>query len=355
MPVTVCPWDDPASWNAFLASVPGAHFQQSWQWGELAPDLGGRVTRLAAVEGGSMVAAMQLFAFPVGATGLTYLYVPRGPALRRPSLQVVAPLLEAARLVGGRTGAIGIRLEPNAHSCDVEWKRCLDSLGLRPAYPPSQPRSSWVLDIGGPAEDLLIGMKQKTRYNIRLAERKGVEVVEGGPSDLDAFYDLYRQTAARDDFFAHGKSLYARMFSLFWDADSFCLLLARYRDQLLAAITLVRLGTTCWYLHGASGNEHRNLMAPHLLQWRGIEWARSRGCTRYDFRAVPDALRDDQDMYGVYRFKAGFGGRHDTVLHTYAASYRPWLFGLWQLWFAGRFAAQGWRRRRQGLPARQFA
>jgi lipid II:glycine glycyltransferase (peptidoglycan interpeptide bridge formation enzyme) len=202
---------------------------------------------------------------------------------------------------------------------------------------------------------LLAGMKQKTRYNIRLAARKGVEVSPGGAADLDDFYALFRETAERDDFFIHDRGLYERMFELFWSAGRFCLLLARHRGKLIAAITLVRFGDTCWYLQGASSNAHRNLMATYLLQWKGLQWARHHGCTLYDFRAVPDILREDQDMYGVYRFKEGFGGRQETTLHTYTAAYQPGLFGLWQLAFAGRFAVDAWRRRRAGLPARQSA
>jgi hypothetical protein len=96
-------------------------------------------------------------------------------------------------------------------------------------------------------------------------------------------------------------------------------------------------------------------MATYLLQWEGIQWARRNGCTLYDFRAVPDILREDQDMYGVYRFKEGFGGYQLTTLHTYAQAYQPGLFGLWQLYFAGRFKLDAWQRRRHGLPARPFA
>jgi lipid II:glycine glycyltransferase (peptidoglycan interpeptide bridge formation enzyme) len=198
-------------------------------------------------------------------------------------------------------------------------------------------------------------MKQKTRYNIGLASRRGVEIEEGSATSLEEFYQLYRQTAARDDFVIHAQPFYARMFSVFSRSGLFCMLVACYAGQPLAAITLVRFGTICWYLHGASSNEHRNLMAPHLLQWEGIRWAKRQGCTHYDFRAVPDVLREDQDMYGVYRFKEGFGGQQRTALHTYAAAYQPGLFGLWQLYTAGRFALTERRRRRQGLPARQFA
>jgi lipid II:glycine glycyltransferase (peptidoglycan interpeptide bridge formation enzyme) len=231
----------------------------------------------------------------------------------------------------------------------------LAALGFAPTYPPSQPRSSWVLDIAPEPDSLLAAMKQKTRYNIRLAGRKGVKVIEGTEGDLEAFYRLYRDTAERDDFFIHSRQVYERMFSLFCRAGNFCLLLARFQGQIIAAVTLVRFGQTCWYVHGASSNEHRNLMAPYLLQWESIQRARAWGCTLYDFRAVPDVLREDQDMYGVYRFKEGFGGYHVTAQHTWAQAYDPLLFGLWQAYFRARFDLTARQRRRRGLPARQFA
>lgn len=355
MTISIRPWHDSASWNAFVATTPRAHFQQSWEWGELAPDLGGRVIRLAALDDDRMVGAAQIFISPVRYTGSEYLYVPRGPAVCSPSVAILAPLLDACRAAGREASALGIRVEPNAPACNPEWKETLHSLGLRPTFPPSQPRSSWLLDIRPDPDTLLAGMKQKTRYNVRLAERKGVEVSEGEPADLDTFYALYRETAQRDDFFIHSREMYGRMFSLFWEADNFCLLLARYRGEVIAAVTLIRFGRTCWYLQGASSNEHRNLMSTYLLQWEGIRRARDWGCDLYDFRAIPDVLDPDQDMYGVYRFKEGFGGYSLTTLNTYTVAYRPGLFGLWQLYFRARFDLDNRRRRRQGLPIRQFA
>ncbi|HEX6508467.1 MAG TPA: peptidoglycan bridge formation glycyltransferase FemA/FemB family protein [Chloroflexota bacterium] len=355
MSVTVQRWDDAPSWNEFVASTPGAHFQQSWEWGELAPSLGGRVARLAAVRGGEICAAMQVFINPVRETDRSILYVPRGPALRAPCIQFVGPLLDAARSVGQESGVIGIRMEPNAAEGDCGWDHAFRALDLHPTWPPSQPRSSWVLDIDAEPDTLLANMKQKTRYNIRLASKKGVEVVDAGTDQLDTFYRLYQETAARDDFFIQPRSFYAEMFDVFDRAGSFSLLFALHDERPIAAVTLLRFGETCWYVHGASSNEHRNFMATYLLQWEAIRRAQEWGCSLYDFRAVPDVLREDQDMYGVYRFKEGFGGRKVTALHTYTAPYRPGLFGTWQVFFSGRFALQERRRRRAGLPARQFA
>ncbi|HZU11476.1 MAG TPA: peptidoglycan bridge formation glycyltransferase FemA/FemB family protein [Chloroflexota bacterium] len=355
MTLTVRGWDDPVTWNDFTASVPMAHFQQSWQWGELAPELGGQAVRLGAARDGELTGAMQIFVNPVAHTGSTMLYVPRGPAVHQPDVVTIGALLRGARDVGADTGALGLRLEPSAPAGNACWERSLRTLGLYPTFPPSQPRSSWVLDISPDEDALLAGMKSKTRYNIRLAARKGVTVTEGTDADFDEFYALLRETAERDDFFVHREDVYRRMFALFREAGMFALLLARYQGRLIAAVTLVRFGPTCWYLHGASSNVDRNVMAPYLLQWEGIRWAKGQGCREYDFRAVPDLLRPDQDMYGVYRFKEGFGGHQLTTMHTYAQAYRPGLFGLWQLFFSGRFALGQWQRRRHCLPVRQFA
>jgi len=373
MAVSVRIWDDPTSWNTFVASTPHAHFQQSWEWGELAPSLGGKPHRFAALSGESLVGAMQVFVNPLSRTGRTHLYVPRGPAVMGADVEVLGPLFDAARLAGHDERGVGIKIEPPMSACNGPWKRSIEALGFQPAHPPNQPRSSWVLDLTPDETELLAGMKQKTRYNIRLAGRKGVDVTRafGGETQvsldrasevseqdapvLDEFYRLFRETAARDDFFIHQKHVYDRMFSLFRRAGTFCMLLAHHGGELIAAITLVRFGPTCWYLQGASSNEHRNLMATYLLQWEGIRWAKSQGCSLYDFRAVPDMLREDQDMYGVYRFKEGFGGYQVTTMETFAAPYHLGLFTLWQLYFSGRFALTNWQRRRNGLPIRQFA
>lgn len=352
MSVTVRPWDDPRSWNDFVTSTSRPHFQQSWQWGEVASALGARPVRLMALCGRQPVAAAQIFVTPIGRIAQRYLYVPRGPAACQASVETLGPLFDAARGLGHETSAIGLKIEPNAEASDRDWRWALAALGLRPSYPPSQPRSTWVLDIV-PDDDLLAGMKQKTRYNLRLAARKGVEVHEVGPEELDAFYDLYAETARRDDFTIHSRPVYRRLVEAF--AENFRMLFARLGDELLAAVTVIRFGRTCWYLHGASSNAHRNLMAPYLLQWEAIRWARDQGCAEYDFRGVPDVLREDQDMYGVYRFKAGFGGRKVTVLDAYAAPYHFGWFGLWQLYLATRFRAMNWSRRRRRLPIRQSA
>src|SRR5579884_624636 len=217
MTVIVRPWDDPEGWNAFVASTPYAHFQQSWQWGELAPQLDGRALRLRAECAGKPVATAQVFIHDIRGVGRTHLYIPRGPASCEPSLEVLGPLFAEAQAIGKREHAVGLRVESNAPAGDEALATTFRTLGMFPTYPPSQPRSSWLLDIRPSLDELLVGMKSKTRYNIRLAERKGVTVEAGEPVDVAAFYTLLRATATRDGFFIHDEALYRRMFQLFWD------------------------------------------------------------------------------------------------------------------------------------------
>ena len=207
MTVTVRRWEDPTSWNTFVSAVSDAHFQQSWEWGELARELGGRAVRLAAVCDNQLVGSAQVFINPTGGLGHTHLYIPRGPVLREPRLEVLGPLLDQARALGEDCRALGVRVEPNCADSDPAWPRLLQSLDFARSYPPSQPRSSWVLDITPDPDALLAAMKQKTRYNIRLAARKGIEVREGGEADLDRLWRDARplRWQVRDQHGLHGR------------------------------------------------------------------------------------------------------------------------------------------------------
>ena len=133
---------------------------------------------------------------------------------------------------------------------------------------------------------------------------------------------MYRETADRDRFFIHDIDTYRQIFHSYWKRGQFELLIARYRGTPIAAVTLVHLGRCVWYLYGASADRHRDVMAPHLLQWNAIKWAKDRGAAIYDFRGVPDVSARGQEMYGVFRFKQGFGGRQVTFLETYALGHK---------------------------------
>jgi len=176
-------------------------------------------------------------------------------------------------------------------------------------------------------------MKQKTRYNINLAMRHGVTVRAG--DDTRGFYTLLQETTARDEFAAHSPAYYKAAYELFSENNRVRLLFAEHEGRPLAALMVFAMGKRAWYFYGASSSESRQQMAPYLLQWEAMRWARSRGCTSYDMWGVPDfdeqtlesgfTSRSD-GLWGVYRFKRGFGGRLERTVGTWQRVYAPAVF-----------------------------
>jgi lipid II:glycine glycyltransferase (peptidoglycan interpeptide bridge formation enzyme) len=195
-----------------------------------------------------------------------------------------------------------------------------DPFGLSPFFVKApvdiQPPSTVLIDIGRDEESLLGDMKPKTRYNIRLAAKKGIEVSAEGPEALSLWYRLYRETAERDKIAIHPESYYRTIFQL---ADEYPedgvmldLYMARHEGEALAGIIVARYGDTAFYLYGASSDRKRNLMPAYALQWQAMRQAAQAGCSSYDLFGIPPADDRSHPMHGLYRFKTGFGG---AVLH----------------------------------------
>jgi peptidoglycan pentaglycine glycine transferase (the first glycine) len=222
--------------------------------------------------------------------------------------------------------------------------------GWRASAEQIQFRNTVMLDLTLDEDALLGAMKPKTRYNIRLAGRKDVIARPGGPDDLLRIYDMYAETAARDDFIIRPFDYYCDAWGDFVAAGLAQPFVAEFEGELLAALILFRLGRTAWYMYGASSNRHRNRMPNHLLQWEAIRWARAEGCTSYDFWGAPDQADESDPMWGVYRFKAGFGGHF--VRHIGAYDYpvsRPlyWFYTVAMPRYLDRLRARH-RRARSG-------
>ena len=160
-------------------------------------------------------------------------------------------------------------------------------------------------------------MKSKTRYNIRLAERKGVCIRQGSTADLAAFYRLYDETSRRDGFLIRPFEYYQEVWRTFLGAGQARLLLADVDETLVAGLMLFVFGESAWYMYGASSQAHRNAMPNYLLQWEAIRQAKDLGCSRYDMWGAPDTFDQSQAMWGVYRFKTGFGGETWRGLGAY--------------------------------------
>jgi lipid II:glycine glycyltransferase (peptidoglycan interpeptide bridge formation enzyme) len=244
-------------------------------------------------------------------------------------------MLAAIELASRRRKAWAVWIEPEALR-DSDAVQALMRNGYIPSTRTIQPSNTIVVDISHDEDTILARMKSKTRYNIRLAERKGVQVQEGGLRDLDAFYNLMQVTSERDKFGIHNKRYYQRLLELFLPVEQAGLIFAYVEGEPTAALLVMALGTKAWYIAGASSNKHRKLMPTYAAQWAAIRWAKARGCVIYDLWGVPDAdaqtleaqfTERSDGLWGVYRFKRGFGGE----LIRYAGLWEKSLHPLYKL------------------------
>jgi lipid II:glycine glycyltransferase (peptidoglycan interpeptide bridge formation enzyme) len=312
-----------AAWDAFVAGHPAGHILQTSRWARLKSAFGwaALLVPLRAgpalsepLLGGSSVLLRRL---PWGGT---LAYVPRGPVVDWSRPDHVSALFVVLRETCLKRRIGIIKIEPELPDTP-EVAAQLAAAGFRRSPQRIQPLSTIHVDLTGDEEAILARMKQKWRYNIRLAERKGVTVRRGAPADLPAIQKLMDATAARDRFGAHNLAYHTAATELFGPPDMMAWFIAEHEGRMLAAIAVFALGRMAWYMWGASADEDRNLMPNHALQWAAMRWARDRGCTRYDLWGIPDEVGADPAAYadpdswgegglwGVYRFKQGFGGQ----------------------------------------------
>jgi len=271
------------------------------------------------------------------APGLTAAYVPQGPE-HGPDPERYGPFLEelSMALAAHLDPSVAfIRYDlpwvspyapdPSADPCREPWtgppparvRELRMNFGtklwsLRKAPVDLTVADSLVVDLTGCQDDVFARMKPKTRYNVRLAERRGVHVFAAGPELLPVFFDLYLQTAERDGFAARDYDYFRALFAELvagHDAAELHFLLAAHESDILAGAIVALCGQTAYYLFGASSNQKRNRMGPYAVQWSAMRLARANGCRHYDMGAVSPVADPGHGYYGLYRFKAGFGGQ----------------------------------------------
>lgn len=187
-------------------------------------------------------------------------------------------------------------------------------ISLKKSLTDVQPPDTVLLPLDKTEEELLAAMKAKWRYNIRLAEKKGVTVKAAGPECIDDFYSVFMETAARDRIAVHGKDYYKSLLELSSKGEHIktTLYIAEHEGEVLAGIITLFTDTEAVYLYGASSDKKRNLMPAYLLQWTAIQDAKRFGSKVYDFYGIPPTDDEHHPMHGLYRFKTGFGG---NVVH----------------------------------------
>jgi len=323
---------DRQQWNDFVAASECCNITQSFEWGELAPHLGAEAMLAGVVdEQGRLCSAMLVLIANAPILHRSYFYAPRGPVIDDPDSPALTVLLNFVKAEAHKRGAFMLKVEPGVPDGDTRWLSALQRRGFRATPYASHIRHEWVLDIRPDEKTLLAGMKEKWRYNIRLAARKGVTVRCGqGQADLDTFYRIYQTTSERDQFFIHNKAHYEDVMRLYGEGDRAALFLAEHEGEAIAGIIVLRFGRWSWYMYGASANQQRNLMPNHLLQWNGMQWAKASDCWYYNFRGIPDVLEEGQELWGVYVFKRGFGGYAMRSLVTHDLVYQPLVYAAYR-------------------------
>jgi len=306
------PADD--EWDAFVVAHPQSHMLQLSAWGKLKSEFGWEAARTVVRDRDTVVAGAQTLYRPLP-LGYRIAYVPKGPLVDPTRTDACQALFDALHRQSRARKAILLKVEPDLVDTAGPWWA---GDGFSYSAQAIQPRRTILVDITGTQDDILSRMKSKTRYNIRVAERKGVQVCTGERSELETFSRLMVVTGQRDAFGTHSAAYYDRAYALFAPGGRVRLFLAWYEGQPIAGLMAFVCGPRAWYMYGASANEHRDKMPNYALQWAAICWAKSCDCHTYDLWGVPDeeeatleaqfAERED-GLWGVYRFKRGFGGR----------------------------------------------
>ena len=330
-------------WNDTIRHLPNTHVLQSWEWGQFKAVTGWQPLPQVWRDEQGQVRAAALVLKRSMPGGFSVLYVPRGPLVDWSdpewSRRVVADLQSLAK----RQGAIFIKIDPelvlgegvpdtDTDRPNLEGERMLAEMqaqGWRVSQEQVQFRNTVWLDLTGSEEDWLARMKQKARYNLRLAQRKGVTVRPAREDELPLLYHMYAETSVRDGFVIREEAYYLKLWREFMAAGLAVPLIAEVEEELVAGLVLFVFGERAWYLYGMSRQAHREKMPNYLLQWEAMRQAKARGCTQYDLWGAPDIFDESDSMWGVFRFKEGLGG---TVVRTAGAwdyPARPLLYTLY--------------------------
>jgi peptidoglycan pentaglycine glycine transferase (the first glycine) len=324
----------PFVWSELIQSTPDIHLLQTFEWGTLKSSFGWSVRYVVKDDCGAQVLLRSL---PLG---LKLAYIPMGPLG-----DWLPDLLPALDALCRDKGAFMLKIEPD-HPWDEGMASSLRNAGFKESAQTIQPPNTILVDLEGDEEAILTRMKQKTRYNIRLAGRKGVGVRPW--EDIAAYAAMTQETAERDAFGAHNQAYFQTAYDLFHPEGMCELLVAEVEGEPVAALMVFAHGRRAWYLYGASRDAHREKMPTYLLQWEAMRWARARGCQVYDLWGIPDAVEEaleaqftsrSDGLWGVYRFKRGFGGTVSRTLGAWDRVYNPIAYRLYEA--AARFRGMG--------------
>jgi peptidoglycan pentaglycine glycine transferase (the first glycine) len=319
------------AWQSFLKKQSNVHLLQTGEWGELKSAFGWKPVRLILDDTTGAQILFRRLPF-----GLTLGYMPK-PVFSDKLSGIGNQFWKDVDSVCKKNRAVFLKIEPDVWDGDSPLLLG-EGLGVSVSPHNIQPSRTIIISIKETEDEILGRMKQKARYNVRLAEKKGVTV--RASNDIEGFHAMMQITGGRDGFGVHSFDYYRRAYELFHPTGACELLVAEFEGRPLAALMVFAHGRRAWYVYGASNDEERNRMPTYLLQWKAIRWAKARGCEEYDLWGVPDEndtvleanfeARHD-GLWGVYRFKRGFGGEVKRAAQSYDRVYNPLVYKLY-LW-----------------------
>lgn len=298
------------------------HVIQSWEWGEFRRKMGLDLVRLGHFEGNNLSCAYQLTFHPVPFFKYSIGYLPKGPM---PDEKMV----EALKALGQKKNAAFIKIEPNVISDTQQVTRDkLRKLSLIPSKKSLFTKYNFLIDLTKTEEQLSAAMHPKTRYNIGIAQKKGVTVYDStGDEDFEIYLKLYFETTKRQKYFGHTPAYHKLVWQTLAPAKMARLLIAKYQGKPLVAWMLLNFGDTMYYPYGGSSTENKEVMASNLVCWKAIRLGKKMGLKVFDMwgALAPDA-KESNPWYGFHRFKAGYGSVHVEYVGTYDLILKPALY-----------------------------
>lgn len=336
-------------YTKFLEGHERCNFQQSLEWGNVKTNWIKEVV-LAENENKEIIGSVCVWIRKMPIFG-NMMYASRGPVCDIHNKEVLEQLTEGVKELGKKYNAFVFRMEPDIEKNDQEFRNIVEQLGYKIKDDAKdfkdeiQPRFVFRLNIKDKTEDeILQNCHSKTRYNIRLAKRKGVVVKEGKRDDLKDFHKIMIETGSRDGFIIRSLEYFEKMYDEL-APNHMKLLMAYYEDKPISGIIPIMYGNKTWYLYGASSNAHRNLMPNYLLQWEMIKEAIRNKNDVYDFRGVSGVVDENHPQYGLYRFKKGFGADFTEFIGEVYLPFKPMTYKLYKLAEKTFRTLRDWKRR----------
>ncbi len=336
-------------YTEFLEKHDRCNFQQSLEWGKVKTAWTKEVV-LAEDEDGKIIGSICVLIRKVPIFG-NMMYSSRGPVCDIHDKKVLEQLTECVKELAKKYKAFVFRMEPDIKKDDNEFRKIVEEIGYKVKDDAKdfkdeiQPRFVFRLDIKDKTEDeILAGFHQKTRYNIRLATKKGVVVKEGSREDLKDFHKIMVETGSRDGFIIRPLEYFEKMYDEL-APKHMKLLMAYYEDKPISGIIPIMYGNKTWYLYGASSNSHRNLMPNYLLQWEMIKQAIANKHDMYDFRGVSGVVDESHPQYGLYRFKKGFGAEFTEFIGEVYLPFKPLVYKMYKFAEKSFRTLRDWKRR----------